>query len=76
MPVPDVIPPELLVGRDASGHWVVRDSEGRCGGLFVNRDEAVRYARSERLARLPERVVVTAVDSLELGPIFTASHAA
>jgi len=79
MPVPDCRYAgvnELMIGPDAGGHWVVRDLEGRCGGLFVNRDEAAKYARAESLARLPERIVVTAVDSLELGPIFHTSHAA
>jgi hypothetical protein len=79
MPVPDCQfagVNVLLIGRDAGGHWVVRDLEGRCGGLFVSRDEAAKYARAESLARLPERIVVTAVDSLELGPIFAPSQAA
>ena len=37
----------FLVGRDSRGHWVVQDERGLCGGLFVDRDKAIRYALDE-----------------------------
>ena len=37
----------FLVGRDSHGHWVVQDERGLCGGLFVDRNEAIRYAMDE-----------------------------
>ncbi len=37
----------FLVGRDSRGHWVVQDERGLCGGLFVDRDKAIRYAMDE-----------------------------
>ncbi len=69
----------LLIGRDHLGHWVVRDAKCRCGGLFIDRTEAARFARSECLARLPRPTLVVAVDLLEFDPIFSgleSRHAA
>lgn len=37
----------FLVGRDSHGHWVVQDERGLCGGLFVDRNKAIRYAMDE-----------------------------
>ncbi len=37
----------FLVGRDSRGHWVVQDERGLCGGLFVDRNRAVRFAMDE-----------------------------
>jgi hypothetical protein len=40
-------PSRFVVGRDGDGHWVVWDRQALCGGSFVNREDAVRYARFE-----------------------------
>ena len=37
----------FLVGRDSRGHWVVRDERGLRGGLFVDRNRAIRFAMDE-----------------------------
>jgi hypothetical protein len=37
----------FLIGRSASGSWVVRDPDGLYGGLFISRTEAIRYAMFE-----------------------------
>jgi hypothetical protein len=37
----------FFIGRDSRGNWVVRNQAGSCGGLFVNRSEAVRFAMRE-----------------------------
>ena len=37
----------LIVGQDLHGRWVVRDRLGLCGGWFVDRAEAIRYAMFE-----------------------------
>jgi hypothetical protein len=37
----------FLIGRDSRGNWVARDQAGLCGGLFVDRSEAVRFAMQE-----------------------------
>jgi hypothetical protein len=40
-------PNTFLVGRDSHGHWVAQDERGLCGGLFVDRNRAIRYAMDE-----------------------------
>jgi hypothetical protein len=37
----------LIVGQDCHGRWVVQDRLGLCGGWFVDRAEAIRYAMFE-----------------------------
>jgi hypothetical protein len=37
----------FLVGRNTRGNWVVQDQSGLCGGLFVDRAEALKFARFE-----------------------------
>jgi len=37
----------FLVGQDSRGHWVVQDDRGLCGGLFVDRSKAIRFAMDE-----------------------------
>ena len=61
-----VEPPEsqFLIGRDSHGNWVVQDRGRTCGGLFVNRAEALRYALFEN-GRRP-RAVLMVPDVFEL----------
>jgi hypothetical protein len=40
-------PPLFMVGQDRKGNWVVQDRKGMRGGLFVSREAALRYVRSE-----------------------------
>jgi len=47
----------LFIGTDSRGHWVVRDQAGLCGGLFVNRSEALRFAMLEN-GRRPRAVIM------------------
>ena len=35
------------VGKNSRGNWVVQDQSGLCGGLFVDRAEAVKFAMFE-----------------------------
>jgi hypothetical protein len=37
----------FMIGRDSRGNWVVRNQRGTCGGLFVDRVEALRFALFE-----------------------------
>jgi hypothetical protein len=37
----------FMVGQDKRGNWVVQDQKGMCGGLFISREAALRYVRSE-----------------------------
>ncbi len=58
----------LFIGRDRSGHWVVKDARSLCGGWFTNRTEAIRFAMLERQRR-PQSVIMLP-DGLELdGPL-------
>ena len=56
--------PLFLVGKDSHGNWVARDQSGLCGGLFVGRDEALKFARAENGNR-PQAIVMVD-DVLEL----------
>jgi hypothetical protein len=54
-------PPVFMVGQDRRGNWVVQDQQGIRGGLFVNRDAALRFVRSENGYR-PQAVVMVSGD--------------
>jgi|SRR5215510_12040458 len=54
----------FLVGKDSQGHWVARDQSGLCGGLFVGRAEALKFAMAEN-GNQPQAVVMVD-DVLEL----------
>jgi hypothetical protein len=47
----------FFIGTDSRGNWVVRDQAGLCGGLFVNRSEALRFAMFEN-GRRPRGVIM------------------
>jgi len=53
-----------MIGQDCRGNWVVQDQNGVCGGLFVDRDAALRFVRSENGYRA--RAVVMVSEGLEL----------
>lgn len=84
MHIPDRSPaaPTFLIGQDSQGRWVVQDRRGLCGGLFVNREEAIRYAMFESGLEPQAAVMVPGVLELDLGvssghrAIALASHAA
>ena len=57
-------PPVFMVGQNRRGNWVVRDQKGVCGGLFVTRDAALRFARAEN-GYQPQAVVIVS-GNLEL----------
>jgi hypothetical protein len=54
----------LIVGKNSRGYWTVRDPRGLSGGFFINRTEALHYARLEA-GHAPGAVMVSA-DGLEL----------
>ncbi|HMA74482.1 MAG TPA: hypothetical protein VKP67_23775 [Xanthobacteraceae bacterium] len=47
----------FLVGKNSRGNWVVQDQGGLRGGLFVDRAEALKFARSEN-GKNPHGVIV------------------
>ena len=38
---------QFIIGQDPEGHWIVAEVSKRCGGIFVSRDAALKYAVSE-----------------------------
>ena len=57
----------MLIGRNSRGQWVVRSLNGLCGGLFVNRTEALRFALFENGHRPEAAIMVNGVLELGLG---------
>jgi hypothetical protein len=45
------------IGRNSRGQWVVQDEKGTCGGLFIDRTQALRFAMFEN-GRNPQAVVM------------------
>jgi hypothetical protein len=41
----------FLIGQNSRGNWVVRDQGGFCGGIFVDRAEAIRFAMFDKGGR-------------------------
>ena len=58
--------PLFMMGQDCRGNWVVRDQAGIRGGLFVDRDAALRFVRSENGDRPPAVVMVSGVLELDM----------
>jgi hypothetical protein len=56
----------FMVGKDSRGNWVVQDQKGLCGGLFVNRAQAVKFAMFENGNRPQAVIMVPGVLELEL----------
>lgn len=57
--------PLFYIGRNSNGHWVVQDQRHLCGGLFVDRATALKFALFENGHR-PQAVVMVP-GLLELG---------
>jgi hypothetical protein len=63
----------LLIGQKPGGCWVVRDESNLCGGLFTNRQDAIRFALAEgEKRRQPVLMLPNGVD-LELSDIRRAA---
>jgi hypothetical protein len=56
----------FLIGKNSRGHWVVRDSSGLYGGLFIDRVHALKYAMSENGNHSRAVVMVPGVLELDL----------
>jgi len=64
----------FLVGRNSRGKWIVQDQRGLCGGLFVDRNEALKFARLENGNRLQAVIMVPGTLQLDLTPHEVATH--
>jgi hypothetical protein len=56
----------FLLGQDSRGHWVIQDEAHRCGGLFINRAEALKFALFENGNRPQGIVPVAGVLELQM----------
>jgi len=45
--LPTAVAPYFLLGINAAGWWVIRETTGRRIGLFPTREAAIKYARDE-----------------------------
>jgi hypothetical protein len=57
------------IGLNRQGNWVALEEDGRCGGLFVGRDEAIRFALSQNGNRHEHVVLVDSPLDLDLKPL-------
>lgn len=65
---PASAPHRFMVGRDPQGHWVVSDEQGLVGGIFADKEAAVRFALAES-GHLPGAVFCAPIDvTLNLNP--------
>ena len=51
------LPRLFRIGRDSHGRWVAQDQQGLCGGLFVDRTEALKFAMFEN-GNCPQAVIM------------------
>ena len=54
----------FTIGQNSRGHWVAQDEKGTCGGLFVDRDAALRFVRAENGYR--PALIVMVSENIEL----------
>ena len=64
--LPTATAPYFLLGLDAVGAWVIRETTGRRAGVFRTRDAAIRYARDESPGG--NFTILQQPDGLELEP--------
>jgi hypothetical protein len=55
-----------MIGKDSRGNWVVQDQQAICGGLFVNRTEALKFAMFENGNRPQAVIMVPGVLELDM----------
>lgn len=56
----------FFIGRDSRGHWVAQDQQHRCGGLFVDRTQALRFALVENGNRPHAVIMVPGIFELDM----------
>jgi hypothetical protein len=56
----------FMVGQDQHGNWVVQEQNGIRGGLFVDRDAALRFVRSENGGRRQAVILISGILELDM----------
>ena len=72
--VPCSRPLQFQIGKDSHGHWVVQDDQGLCGGLFVDRAQALRFAMLENGSRPQAVVMMPGVFELDVNKTPSPAH--
>jgi len=57
----------FMIGRNSRGHWVVQDQQHKCGGLFVDRTQALRFALFENGNKPQAVIMVPGILELDTG---------
>ncbi len=66
---------QFLIGKNSRGNWVVQDERGLCGGLFVDRAEALKFAMFENGNRPLAVVMVPGIFELDMNrPVAPSFH--
>ena len=73
-PEPSSRIPLFLIGKDSRGNWVVQDNQGSCGGLFVNRAEALKFAMFENGNRPQAVIMVPGIFELDMSGNAAPAH--
>ena len=60
-------PPLFMLGQDLRGNWVVQQQRGGRGGLFVDREAALRFIRAETGYKPQAVVMVSGILELDIG---------
>ena len=60
------LPRLFRIGKDSHGNWVAQDQQGLCGGLFVDRAEAVKFAMFENGHRPQAVIMVPGILELDM----------
>lgn len=69
--VPCTRPLQFLIGKNSRGNWVVQDERGLCGGLFIDRVEALKFAMFENGNRPQAVTMVPGVFELDMNRVAT-----
>jgi hypothetical protein len=59
--------PLFMLGQDLRGNWVVQEQRGARGGLFVDREAALRFIRAETARKQQAIVMVSGILELDTG---------
>jgi hypothetical protein len=60
-------PPLFMLGQDLRGNWVVQEQKGARGGLFADREAALRFIRAETGYKPQAVIMVSGVLELDTG---------
>ena len=66
--------PLFFIGKDSRGHWVVQDQQRLCGGLFVDRAKALKFALFENGNRPQAVIMVPEGFELDMSNKATVTH--